>query len=124
VYLLKELDSFLTGDAAHENARGATLVHLSIEKYEGFGMMSYSLCLSLIWGQSAIDEALQEWVTPIRQVVWCGSLRLDVHGLWLRSRGGLGIETWVGRGRIRASVFPVVDGGLVEVTDKDVQGVL
>jgi len=65
VYLLKELDSFLMGDAAHENARGATLVHLSIEKYKGFGATSYSPCLGLIWGQSVIDEALQEWITLI-----------------------------------------------------------
>jgi len=50
VYLLKELDSFLTGDTAHENARGATLVHLSIENYEGFSMTSYSPRLGLIWG--------------------------------------------------------------------------
>jgi len=32
VYVLKELDSFLTGDAAHKNARWAALVHLSIEE--------------------------------------------------------------------------------------------
>jgi len=32
VYVLKELDSFLTGDAVHKNSRGATLVHLSVEK--------------------------------------------------------------------------------------------
>jgi len=32
VYVLKKLDSFLTGDAAHKNARGATLVHLSTKK--------------------------------------------------------------------------------------------
>ena len=58
VYVLQELDSLLTWDATHKDARGATLVHLSIEKYQGFGVTSYSSCLGLIWGQSAIDEAL------------------------------------------------------------------
>ena len=52
VYVLKELDSFSTGDAAHEKARGATLVHLSIEQDDGLGATSYTPCLGLIWGQS------------------------------------------------------------------------
>jgi len=122
VYLLKEFYSFLTCDAAHENARGATLVYLTIEKYKSLGSLSDSSRLGLVWGQSAIDEALQERIAPIRQVIWRECLGLDVHGLRLRSRRGLGIETWVGRGKIRASIFFVVDRGLVEVTDKDVRG--
>ena len=41
MYLLKEFYSFLAGDAVHKDARGATLVHLTV------------------------DEALQERVTPV-----------------------------------------------------------
>jgi len=51
----------------------------------------------------------------IWQVVRCGRLGLDVHGLWLGDRGGLGVETRVDRGRIRAPVIFVVDGRFVEV---------
>ena len=50
VYLLKELYSFLMGDAAHENARGAALVHLAIEKYKSLSTTSYSSRLGLVWG--------------------------------------------------------------------------
>jgi hypothetical protein len=49
VYLLKEFYPFVTGDAAHENARGATLEHLAIEKYKSLGMTSYSPRLGLVW---------------------------------------------------------------------------
>ena len=71
----------MAGDAMHEDARGAAFVHLTIEKNENRGTTSYLTCLSLAQGQSAVDKALQQRVTPVRQVVWCGYLRLDVYGL-------------------------------------------
>jgi len=58
VYVLQELDSLLTGDATHKNARGAAFVHLSVEKEKSLSAASHTSCLSLVWGQSAVDEAL------------------------------------------------------------------
>jgi len=48
VYVPQELDSLLTGDATHKNARGATLVHLSVEKEESLGATCHTPCLSLV----------------------------------------------------------------------------
>jgi len=59
VYVPQELDSFLTWDAAHKDARGAMLVHLSVEEGESLGSTSHTPSLSLVRGQSAVDEALQ-----------------------------------------------------------------
>ena len=69
VYVLQELDSLLTWDAAHKDTRGAALVHLSVEKDESLGAMSHTPCLSLVCGQSAVDETLQKGVAP----VWSGA---------------------------------------------------
>jgi len=65
VYVLQELDSILTWDATHKDARGATLVHFSVEEYKGLAAMSHTPCLGLFWGQSATNEALQQGVAPI-----------------------------------------------------------
>ena len=48
VYVLQEFDSLLTGDATHKNARGATFVHLSVEKEKSLGATSHTPCLSLV----------------------------------------------------------------------------
>ena len=48
VYVLQELDSLLTWDAAHKDTRGAALVHLSIEKDKSLGGTSHTPCLSLV----------------------------------------------------------------------------
>ena len=48
VYVLQELDSLLSWDAMHKDARGATLVHLSVEEDKGLGATSHTPCLSLV----------------------------------------------------------------------------
>jgi len=44
----QELVSFLTWDATHKDARGATFVHFSIEENKSLGSMSHTPCLSLV----------------------------------------------------------------------------
>jgi len=48
VYVLQELDSLLTWDATHKDARGATLVHFSVEEDKSLGTTSDTPCLSLV----------------------------------------------------------------------------
>jgi len=55
VYVLQELDSLLTWDAMHKDARGAALIHLSVKEDKGLGATSHAPHLSLVWGQSAVD---------------------------------------------------------------------
>jgi len=48
VYVFQELDALLTGDAAHKDARGAMLVHLSVKEEKSLGATSHTSCLSLV----------------------------------------------------------------------------
>jgi len=48
VYVAQELDSLLTWDAAHKDARGATLIHLSVEEDKSFGTTSHTPCFYLV----------------------------------------------------------------------------
>jgi hypothetical protein len=41
----KEICSLSTGDAPHENARGATFVHLAVDEDKSLGATSQSPCL-------------------------------------------------------------------------------
>jgi len=66
VYVLQELDSLLTWDAVQKDARGAALIHFSAKEDKSLGATSHTPCLSLVRGQSAIDEALKQGVAPIR----------------------------------------------------------
>ena len=48
VYVLQELDSLLTWDTTHKDARGAALIHLSVKEDESPGATSHTPCLSLV----------------------------------------------------------------------------
>jgi len=108
--------------ATHKDARGAALIHLPVKEDKGLGATSYAPCLGLVWGQSAIDEALEHGVAPIGRVVRRRWLWLDVHGLQFLICGVLGVGAWFACGFFRPPVVLVVDGRLVEAANENVRG--
>ena len=122
VNVLQELDPFSSWDATHEDARGASLVHLPIKEDKGLGTPSHASCFGLVQGQSAVDQALEQRVAPIGRVVRYRWLWLDVHGLLFWSGGAFGVGTLFAWRFVRPPVVLVVDGWLVEIADENIWG--